>query len=294
MLRNSSGFVIKLVSKLIEIDYCYESYWYHIKWCTVKLYVIMSFRSGRNSFKVVVLGEAGVGKSSLIRRYTQGYFTERTTTTVGVDRIPLNITVDNESLLFQVLDTSGCFGFRGLIKSYMNNVDAVVFVYDLTNKESFACLPLWNTILKASGKTDITKILVGNKRDLSDKREVKFRNAKNYAEFEGMVAMEISVKEEDSVDLVFQCIARELKLKRQIEENEIRNKNTKKHSTFFKPSSNAKVKNQETKATFAQKLSLFVLGKKSSNNKKGSFTPAPKRREMLKTEPIQMERFRWD
>jgi len=91
-------------------------------------------RNEKTPFKIVVLGEAGVGKSSLIRRYTQGYFSPRTTTTVGVDRIPINITVDSEILNFQVLDTAGCFGFRGLIKSYMNNIDAVVFVYDLTNK----------------------------------------------------------------------------------------------------------------------------------------------------------------
>lgn len=256
----------------------------------------MSLRSGKNSFKVVVLGEAGVGKSSLIRRYTQGYFSERTTTTVGVDRIPVNITVDNENLLFQVLDTSGCFGFRGLIQSYMNNVDAVIFVYDLTNKESFACLPLWNTILNASGKTDITKILVGNKRDLSENREVKFRNAKNYAEFEGMVAMEISVKEEDSVDLVFECIARELKLKRQLEESEKpKIKSKRKTSAFFKNQSSDKSnEKKESKTTLAQKLSLLIYGKKNSNNKKGSFTPAMKRREIYQTEPIRTERFIWE
>ena len=168
------------------------------------------------TFKTVILGEAGVGKSSLIRRYTQGYFSPQTTTTVGVDRIPINITVDEECFQFHVLDTAGCFGFRGLIKSYMNNIDAVIFVYDLSNKESFACLPSWNNILKNAGKRDIAKILVGNKRDLADHREVNFKSAKNYAEFEGMVAMEISAKEKESVDLVFQNVARELRLKRQI------------------------------------------------------------------------------
>lgn len=170
-----------------------------------------------HSFKIIVLGEAGVGKSSLLRRYTQGTFSSRTTTTVGVDRIPLKICVDNENLQFQVLDTSGSFGFRGLIKSYMTNIDAVIFMYDINSKESFASLPLWTTLMKNTGKQNLTKVLVGNKRDLAtDRRQVKFKNAKNYAEFEGMISMEISVKEEESVDLVFQCIARELKLKRQL------------------------------------------------------------------------------
>lgn len=170
-----------------------------------------------HSFKIMVLGEAGVGKSSLLRRYKQGTFSSRTTTTVGVDRIPLKICVDHEELQFQVLDTSGSFGFRGLIKSYMTNIDAVVLMYDISNKESFASLPLWTTLLKAPGNQNMTKVLVGNKRDLATtRRQVKFKNAKNYAEFEGMISMEISVKEEESVDLVFQCIARELRLKKQI------------------------------------------------------------------------------
>jgi len=170
-----------------------------------------------DNFKIIFLGEAGVGKSSLIRRYTNGTFASRTTTTVGVDRIPTKISVDNEELHFQVLDTAGSIGFRGLIKSYMTNIDAVVFMYDISNKETFACLPLWTSLLKSAGKENLTKVLVGNKRDLSaDKRQVQFKNAKNYAEFEGMISMEISVKQEESVDLVFQCIARELKLKKQL------------------------------------------------------------------------------
>jgi len=257
-------------------------------------------RNEKTPFKIVVLGEAGVGKSSLIRRYTQGYFSPRTTTTVGVDRIPINITVDCEILNFQVLDTAGCFGFRGLIKSYMNNIDAVVFVYDLTNKESFACLPLWNTLLKTAGKRDITKVLVGNKRDLEEQREVIFRNAKNYAEFEGMVAMEISVKKEESVDLVFQCIARELKLKRQIADQEAKNKQpSSKKGRFSRNQSSMDLIQEDSVEelkgkSFLTKLSMMVLGKKHSNNKKGSFTPALRRKEYPLNQNIrskEMDRY---
>ncbi|XP_065675626.1 ras-related protein Rab-31 isoform X2 [Hydra vulgaris] len=181
----------------------------------------------KKSFNVVVLGEPGVGKSSLVRRYVLGTFLSRTTTTVGVNRVPVCVNINKETFDFNILDTAGCFGFHGLIKSYMPNVDAVIFVYDLTNKETFASLPLWNSIIKNSGKQGITKVLVGNKKDLSEHREVLFKNAKNYAEFEGMVAIEISVKEEDGVDLVFDCVARELQLSKQTTnmENHIR-KNT--------------------------------------------------------------------
>lgn len=248
------------------------------------------------SFKVIVLGEAGVGKSSLIRRYTQGYFSHRTTTTVGVDRIPIDINVDNETLNFQVLDTAGCFGFRGLIKSYMNNVDAVIFVYDLTNKESFACLPLWNTILKSAGKRDITKILVGNKRDLCEKRQVQFKNAKNYADFEGMVNMEISVKEEESVDLVFQCAARELRLRRQISETQQKREKELKKSSIFSRAKSADIFEDERDRSpieFVRKLSLMVMGKKGKCHGRRETPSTPALRRRFEQTGFSTETYRW-
>jgi len=251
------------------------------------------------SFRIIVLGEAGVGKSSLIRRYTQGNFLQRTTTTVGVDRIPFDINVDDEVLNFQVLDTAGCFGFRGLIKSYMTNIDAVIFVYDLTNKESFASLPLWNTILKNSGKRDITKILVGNKRDLDDRRQVEFKNAKNYAEFEGMVNMEISVKKEESVDLVFQCVARELKLKRELASSlEKKKENEEKKSYFSKRQSIDFIDVDEKESSpkrFVRQLSLMVMGRKKKARRESPTTPAVTRRkyEYTNAQSIKIDHYRW-
>lgn len=225
-------------------------------------------KSKDNSYKIIVLGEAGVGKSSLLRRYTQGTFSSRTTTTVGVDRVPASIYVDNEELQFQVLDTSGSIGFRGLINSYMTNVDAVVFMYDISNKESFASLPLWTTLLKSSATpNNLTKILVGNKRDLAtDRRQVKFKNAKNYAEFEGMISMEISVKEEESVDLVFQCIARELKLKRQLADHGLTNPSSCRIEKRFQHPVNHFTTGERSPKQFVRKISYLLSAKKLSKS----------------------------
>jgi len=185
-------------------------------------------REKRKHYKVIILGEAGVGKTSLITRYTRGKFSPQTTTTVGVDRIPLKLKFDSDdddeiddTLDFQVLDTSGSFTFHTLIRSYINNIDAVIFVYDITNKESFACLPLWNTIINRNRDKELVKFLVGNKSDLASDREVQFKNAKNYAEFEGMVATEVSVKEEIG-DHIFQRVAKELREKCETTGNEKR------------------------------------------------------------------------
>ena len=237
----------------------------------------------KKSFNVVILGEPGVGKSSLVRRYVMGTFLSRTTTTVGVDRVPVNIDIDNETFEFNLLDTAGCFGFHGLIKSYMPNVDAVIFVYDLTNKETFASLPLWSSILKTSGRQDLTKVLVGNKKDLSEYREVLFKNAKNYAEFEGMVAIEISVKEEESVDLVFNCVARELRLKRQITDMEC---NRTRKNTFQRTETidrtNLNMKPRTKKLDSLQKFGKYFFHKKIK--KETTTIPA---------ESIRLQSFHW-
>lgn len=179
------------------------------------------------SYKVIMLGEAGVGKSSLIRRCTHGSFSPRTTTTIGVNRVPTTVEVGEHIMDFEVLDTAGCFAFHTLIKSYINNLDAVIFVYDLTDKESFACLPLWNSIINRTQSKKLVKMLVGNKNDLVLHREVQFKNAKNYADFEGMLSLEVSAKEEES-DNVLEYLAKELRAKdkRDSIEAELENNNT--------------------------------------------------------------------
>jgi len=171
-------------------------------------------------YRIILLGEAGVGKTSLLNRYAQRKFSSQTTTTVGVDRVSIEVRVPkttttkdgnnnnnnnnqedgSETIQLEVLDTSGCYKFGSLIKSYIGTVDAALLIYDITQKESFACLPLWNEMVNTGceGRVDrpLVKLLVGNKRDLgANYREVQSRNAKNYADFEGMSAIEVSAKE---------------------------------------------------------------------------------------------------
>lgn len=255
-------------------------------------------KNGYDSFKVMILGEAGVGKTSLVKRYTQGKFSPETTTTVGVDRVPIKIKVDNELINFQVLDTAGCFGFQSLIKSYVNNVDAVIFVYDLTNKETFACLPLWNSLMNNIKSRNIVQILVGNKRDLSEHREVQFKNAKHYAEFEGMVAMEVSVKEEDSVELVFESLARELLIRRENESqsNEIP-RDVNKRTVALPPrpkSADILEKEQEPFSHLARKFRFLFKNTKSVTGSKSETSlssPSLPVRTDIKT--IKTDYFRW-
>ena len=166
--------------------------------------------------KIMILGEAGVGKSSLIKRFTNGTFSSRTSSTVGVDKISSTYELSNESqtINLQLLDTAGALKFQGILKSYMTSIDAVILMYDISNKETFAALPMWVSLLHSACKKGVVKLLLGNKSDLE--REVMTKNAKNYADFEGMFSMETSVKDEKNIHSVFEIVIRELQMKNEL------------------------------------------------------------------------------
>lgn len=164
--------------------------------------------------KIMILGEAGVGKSSLIKKFTNGTFSSRMSSTVGVDKISNNFKLNKDSatINLQLLDTAGALKFQGILKSYMSSIDAVILMYDISNKETFAALPMWVSLLHSACQKGVVKLLLGNKLDLQ--REVMTKNAKNYADFEGMFSMETSVKDEKNIHSVFELVIRELQLKK--------------------------------------------------------------------------------
>ena len=159
-------------------------------------------RNGRR--KKPVNSETNVWQFIIMHKYN---------TTVGVNRkiTRFNLGDGEGTLHFQLLDAAGSYKIEVILKSYMSSIDAIVFMYDISKKETFACLPLWTNLLNGvNTKRNLTKVLVGNKLDLP--REVKTKNAVNYADFEGMIPMETSVKNGESVDLVFKRIVAELKM----------------------------------------------------------------------------------
>lgn len=110
----------------------------------------------------------------------------------------------------QLWDTAGQERFRSLTHSYYHSAHAVVIVYDITNKKSFENLRSWLDDVERYCKKDAIKILVGNKKDLNDNRQVDFELAKTIGSSSDIVAMETSAKEDDNVDVLFNSIAAEL------------------------------------------------------------------------------------
>ncbi len=171
----------------------------------------------KQRIRIAILGECGVGKSSIVKQFVNKTFSEDTPATIGVDRSESFHPIDHDIFSMNILDMAGSRQFQNLITSYLIAADAVVFVYDITDKESFAMLPVWGALVSNYCTRDIVKILVGNKKDLSRHfREVRFQNAQTFANFEGMVALEVSARNDECINLIFQCVTQELALKQSV------------------------------------------------------------------------------
>jgi len=171
------------------------------------------------TFKVVVIGDMSVGKTCLLCRLCGGRFPEHTETTIGVDFLERSLEVEGETVKLQLWDTAGQERFRhSMVPHYYRNVDAVVFVFDVTRRTSFDNIPRWIDELHSySGRSKtIPQIIIGNKCDLHADRQVRTSEIKGLASHHGLPYWETSAKsdlERDTVEVIFKNIAESLQLK---------------------------------------------------------------------------------
>ncbi|KAL3853613.1 hypothetical protein ACJMK2_017145 [Sinanodonta woodiana] len=163
-------------------------------------------------FKLVLVGDAGVGKTSVFRRFQSGTYIETNASTIGVDFTMKTLQIDGKLIKLHIWDTTGQEKFRSIIHSYYRSANGVVMVYDITKKASFDRLSQWLDDVKHYGDPNIVKVLIGNKQDLENMREVPFKEAKSYAQHHGMIdVLETSARENINIDEVFLKLAKELK-----------------------------------------------------------------------------------
>lgn len=163
-------------------------------------------------FKVILIGSAGVGKSSILQRYIQKIFTDTYSCTIGVDFFMKSIEIEGKNVKMQIWDTAGTEKYRSITTSYYRGAHAAFIVFDLTNKESFEALPQWiENYFKYSNK-DLEKniILIGNKNDLVDKRIVTELDIENFAKINKMKYFETSAKNDVNIEESFRYIAEKL------------------------------------------------------------------------------------
>eukprot|EP01114_Cavostelium_apophysatum_P003605 TRINITY_DN135_c0_g1_i1.p1 TRINITY_DN135_c0_g1~~TRINITY_DN135_c0_g1_i1.p1 ORF type:complete len:199 (-),score=58.87 TRINITY_DN135_c0_g1_i1:71-667(-) len=172
-------------------------------------------------FKVVVLGESGVGKTSLLLRYIENKFTIATKSTIGSDFLSKEIVVDGKPVMLQIWDTAGQERFQGLGTSFYRGADGVAFVFDVTRRKTFEELAAWKKAFLIQvgheGSESFPMIVLANKVDLEN-REVTKREVQDFCQKEGITFYETSAKESLNVDKAFEQVAR-LVLSRTKEDN---------------------------------------------------------------------------
>jgi len=158
-------------------------------------------------YKVVFLGDESAGKTSLVRRYMYGTFEEDVQATIGMDFQSKTVVLDDgRSVRLQLWDTAGQERFRSLIPSYIRDAAAAVVVYDITKRQSFDDVERWLSELRDHAEENIVVLLVGNKSDLKHLRAVSTQEASEFADKQGLAAIETSALDSSNVDVAFHRI----------------------------------------------------------------------------------------
>uniref|UniRef100_H3A6H8 small monomeric GTPase n=1 Tax=Latimeria chalumnae TaxID=7897 RepID=H3A6H8_LATCH len=177
-------------------------------------------------FKLVLLGESAVGKSSLVLRFVKGQFHEFQTWNMDVevtsDRteksdnnlkaafLTQTVCLDDTTVKFEIWDTAGQERYHSLAPMYYRGAQAAIVVYDITNEESFARAKNWVKELQRQASPNIVIALSGNKADLANKRAVDYQEAQSYADDNSLLFMETSAKTSMNVNEIFMAIAKKL------------------------------------------------------------------------------------
>ncbi|BES88652.1 unnamed protein product [Nesidiocoris tenuis] len=161
-------------------------------------------------FKLVLLGESAVGKSSLVLRFVKGQFHEFQESTIGAAFLTQTVCVDDTTVKFEIWDTAGQERYHSLAPMYYRGAQAAIVVYDVTNQDTFGRAKTWVKELQRQASPNIVIALAGNKADLANKRSVELEEAQAYAEENGLLFMETSAKTAKNVNEIFLAIAKKL------------------------------------------------------------------------------------
>ncbi|KAH7626062.1 ras family-domain-containing protein [Sordaria sp. MPI-SDFR-AT-0083] len=176
-----------------------------------------SYNNPLKKFKLVFLGEQSVGKTSLITRFMYDSFDNMYQATIGIDFLskacstPLDtMYLEDRTVRLQLWDTAGQERFRSLIPSYIRDSSVAVVVYDISNAKSFQNTRKWIDDVRAERGNDVIIVLVGNKTDLNDKREVTTAQGEEEARRNNLMFVETSAKLGHNVKTLFKRIAQAL------------------------------------------------------------------------------------
>ncbi|XP_039888657.1 ras-related protein Rab-6A isoform X1 [Simochromis diagramma] len=165
------------------------------------------FGNPLRKFKLVFLGEQSVGKTSLITRFMYDSFDNTYQATIGIDFLSKTMYLEDRTIRLQLWDTAGQERFRSLIPSYIRDSAAAVVVYDITNVNSFQQTTKWIDDVRTERGSDVIIMLVGNKTDLADKRQITTEEGERRAKEMNVLFIETSAKTGYNVKQLFRRVA---------------------------------------------------------------------------------------
>ncbi|KAJ3584892.1 hypothetical protein NHX12_013615 [Muraenolepis orangiensis] len=162
-------------------------------------------------FKLLLIGDSGVGKSCLLLRFADDTYTESYISTIGVDFKIRTIELDGKTIKLQIWDTAGQERFRTITSSYYRGAHGIIVVYDVTDQESYNNVKQWLQEIDRYASENVNKLLVGNKCDLTTKKVVDYTTAKEFADSLAIPFLETSAKNATNVEQAFMTMAAEIK-----------------------------------------------------------------------------------
>ncbi|KAG9283719.1 ras-related protein Rab-25b [Astyanax mexicanus] len=161
-------------------------------------------------FKVVLIGESGVGKSNLLSRFTKNEFNHDSRTTIGVEFSTRTVQLNSLTIKAQIWDTAGLERYRAITSAYYRGAVGALLVYDISKHLTYESAERWLKELYDHADPHIVVMLVGNKSDLASIRSVPTEDAKDFAEKNGLLFMETSALESTNVEIAFNSVLEEI------------------------------------------------------------------------------------
>ena len=190
-------------------------------------------------YKILLLGDTDVGKTSLIIRYLEDKFDENYTSTIGLDVRYKDMVKNNKKIRLNIWDTAGQERFRSMTNNFLNGAQGIILVCDITNKDTFSAIKKWSTNSYFSSEKNIEIIIVENKIDLEDQRKISENELKKFGEKNNIEVFNSSAKTGEGVKEAFECLINKLCNNKIIGiNNEIEYQNRKKSFRLLKSDNN--------------------------------------------------------
>ena len=161
-------------------------------------------------FKIIVVGDTSTGKTNILSKYINNTFEESSKATIGVELSCKNFTINNDSISAQIWDTAGQERYKSITKAYYKGALGALVVYDITKRVTFENTDKWINDLKHLADEKVSVILIGNKNDLENQREVSKEEGQMKAQENGLGFLETSALNGNNIELAFKTLVEEV------------------------------------------------------------------------------------